>query len=115
MYSVFEHGWMIANKVRTDAYAQALRQTVKPGSVVLDLGTGTGIWALLACQFGAHKVYAIEQSDVIQVAREIAAANGYSERIEFIQELSTRVTLPEKADVLVSDVRGMLPLFGKSV
>ncbi len=95
-----------------DAYARALQQSVKPGSVVLDIGTGTGICALLACQLGARRVYAVEPSDAIQVAREIAAANGYADRIEFIQDLSTNITLPERADVIVSDLRGVLPFLG---
>jgi len=85
---------MIADTVRTGAYAEALRRAVKAGSVVLDIGTGTGIWALLACKFGARRVYAAEPGDAIHVAREIAAANGWSDRIEFIQRLSTEVTLP---------------------
>jgi len=111
MYSVFSYGSMIADRARMDAYAQALRQAVQPGSVVLDIGTGTGIFAMLACRFGARRVYAIESSDAISVAREAAAANGLSERIEFIQDLSTRVTLPEQANVIISDLRGVLPLF----
>ena len=69
MYSVYDFGCFIADKIRTDAYVQALRQGVKQNSVVVDIGTGTGIWALLACRFGARKVYAIEPNDAIQVAK----------------------------------------------
>ena len=94
MYSIAAYGSMIANRVRMDAFTKALRQAIKPDSVVLDIGTGTGIFALLACQFGARRVYAIEPDDANQVARQIAVANGYGERIEFIQALSTQVTLP---------------------
>ena len=101
---------MIADRVRTEGYLQALRQAVKPGSVVVDIGTGTGILALLACKFGASKVYAIEPDEVIEIAREIAEANGYAERIEFIQDMSTRVTLPEPADIIVFDLHGIFPL-----
>lgn len=111
MYSVSGYGRMIADQVRMAAYAQALRQAVRPGSVVLDIGTGTGICALLACRFGARHVYAIEPDSAIQLARESAAANGYGDRITFIQDVSTRVTLSEPADVMVSDLRGVLPLF----
>ena len=78
---------------------------------MVDIGTGTGIFALLACKFGARRVYAIEPGGVIQVARELAAANGYARRIEFIQRPSTEVALPEPADVIVSDLRDVLPLF----
>jgi protein arginine N-methyltransferase 1 len=106
---------MIADNARMDAYAEALRRAVKPDSVVLDIGAGTGIFSLLACRFGARKVYAIEPDDAIRVAREIAAANGYSDRIEFIQKLSTEVTLPELADVIISDLRGILPFLGRQI
>ena len=115
MYSIPAYGRMILDHRRMDAYMRALRQAVKPGSVVLDIGTGTGIFALLACQFGARRVYAIEPNDAIEVARETAAANGYAERIQFIQGRSTEVTLPERADVIVSDLRGVLPLFASHI
>ncbi len=115
MYSVFDYGSMIADRVRMDAYARALRRAVTADSVVLDIGTGTGIFALLACQYGARRVYAVEPGDAIDVARQIAAANGYADRIEFIQEHSTRITLPERADVIVSDLSGMLPWFQQHI
>ena len=91
MYSVHDYGAMIADRVRMEAYAEALRQAVKPGSVVLDLGSGAGIFALLACRLGARHVYAIEPSDIIEVGREIAAANSYSGRITFVQQRSEQV------------------------
>ena len=109
MYSITNYGAMIADRPRISAYAAALRRVITPESVVIDLGAGTGFFALLACRFGARRVYAIEPDDAIQVAREIAAANGVSDRIEFIQAMSTAVTLPERADVIVSDMGGLLP------
>jgi protein arginine N-methyltransferase 1 len=115
MYSIGAYGQMIADRSRTGAYAAALQRAVTPKSVVLDLGTGTGIFALLACQYGARKVYAVEPGDAIAVAREIACANGFAERIEFIQKDSRDITLPQKADVIVSDMRGTLPLFGTNL
>jgi protein arginine N-methyltransferase 1 len=60
-------------------------------------------------------VYAIETDDAIQVAREIAAANGFADRIQFIQDRSTRVALPERADVIISDMRGVLPWLGHNI
>lgn len=110
-YHILGYGEMIRDRVRTDAYAEALRRAVRPGCAVLDIGTGTGIFALLACRLGARHVYAIEPDDAIHVAREIASANGYSDRITFIQGFSSEVTLPERADVIVSDLRGVLPLY----
>ena len=115
MYSLFAYGTFIANRVRTNAYRQALRGAVQPETVVLDLGAGTGIFALLACQMGARRVYAIEPDDVIQVARDLAAANGYADRIEFFQALSTQINLPERADVIISDLRGNLPFYNRAL
>jgi protein arginine N-methyltransferase 1 len=102
---------MITDKQRMNAYAQVLQQEVSPGCVVLDIGAGTGIFSLLACQFGAGHVHAVEPNNAIEVARSIAVANNYEERITFHQKLSTEVKLPQQADVIISDMRGVLPLF----
>lgn len=110
MYNLFDYGDMIADRVRFEAYGKALRQALQPGAVVLDLGTGAGIFALLACKLGAVRVYALETNDAIAVAAELALANGCADRITFIQELSTAVHLPERVDVIISDLRGVLPL-----
>jgi len=115
MYSIGDYGDMIADKVRMDPYVYALKAVIEPGSVVLDIGTGTGMHALLACKFDARVVYAIEPNDAIHLARELALENGFADRIEFIQDISTHVSLPEKADVIVSDLRGVLPLHGRHI
>src|SRR5437867_10461320 len=107
MYSIYSYGQMLADTPRLDAYVAALKTTVKPGSVVLDLGCGPGVFALLACKLGARRVYAVEPDAVIQLAREAAVANGLADRIEFIQNFSTQITLPEPADIIISDLRGV--------
>src|SRR5437899_507972 len=85
MYDVATYGGMIADRGRTSAYDRALRAKVRPGAVVLDIGAGPGIMAFLACRAGAARVYAVEPDDVIYLARQLAADNGFSSRIEFIQ------------------------------
>jgi type I protein arginine methyltransferase len=115
MYSLDAYGSMIADRVRVQAYAEALRKTVSKGSVVVEIGTGPGIFAALACQAGAGRVYAIEPGEIIQVAREIAAANGCSDKIEFFEELSNCATLPVRADVILSDLRDVLPFFQRHI
>lgn len=109
-YSLTSYGQMITD-LRMESYVQALRRTVRPGDIVVDIGAGTGIFSLLACQMGAGHVHVIEPDDAIQVARQNAAANGYADRITFHQALSTDVSLPAPADVIISDLRGALPLF----
>lgn len=111
MYSILEYSWMINDRRRSDAYLEALRLADGRDKVVLDIGTGSGVFALAACRMGARKVYAVEPDDVIIVAKANAAASGMSDKIEFIQDLSTNVTLPEKAQIIISDLRGALPLY----
>jgi len=115
MYSLDAYGSMIADRVRVGSYAQALRKTVREGSVVVEIGTGPGIFAVLACQLGASRVYAIEPSEIIQVAREVATANGCADKIVFYEGLSDEVTLPTRADVILSDLRGVSPFFGRHI
>ena len=111
MYSVSGYGEMIADRVRTRAYLEALKQTVKPESVVLEIGSGLGLFAISAAQSGASKVYALEPDDVIELSRESARAANVADKITFLQALSTNVDLPERVDVIISDLRGVLPLF----
>jgi protein arginine N-methyltransferase 1 len=106
---------MVSDRVRVDAYAEALRKTVRVGSVVVEIGTGPGIFAVLACQVGASRVYAIEPAEIIQVAREVAAANGCTDKIQFFEQISNHVTLPTRADVILSDLRGVLPLLQRHI
>ena len=114
-YSIRGHGSMLRDMRRVDAYARALAENVRPGDVVVEIGTGTGLFAILACRAGARTVYAIESDDVIELARANAVANGCSDRIEFVHDLSTRVEFEERADVVVSDLRGVLPLYEASL
>ena len=53
MYSLSLHAEMVADRVRVDAYARALRSVVTPSSFVVDIGTGIGVFAVIARQLGA--------------------------------------------------------------
>ena len=102
---------MIGDEGRMNAYAQSIRETVQPGCVVIELGTATGLMALLACQAGARRVFALDPSETITIARQTARDNRLSDRVEFLPLLSTAFTPPERADVLISDMRGTMPCF----
>jgi len=112
MYSLCDFGKMIADAGRFDAYAKAIAAAVRPGDTVAEIGCGPGVFSLLACQAGARRVFAIESEDSIHFARQLAAANGFTDRIEFFQSDSRKTELPERVNVIVSDIRGVLPLYG---
>ena len=97
---------MLSDKVRMQAYHDAIFKTVKPGDVVVDLGAGTGLLAIWAIQAGASKVYAIEKTSAIELAKEIARENQCLDKIEFINKNSMQVVLPQRANVLISETLG---------
>jgi len=103
---------MIDDDVRTDAYIRALSQVITPDSIVVDLGAGSGFFSFEAIRLGARHVHAIEPSDALLVGQRIAKVNGLAESITFHRALSTTVKLPERAHVIVADMRGTLPLLG---
>jgi SAM-dependent methyltransferase len=102
------HHLLLSDAGRLRAARRALRETVRPGSVVVDLGAGTGILGFLALRAGAGRVYAIERHPILRLARAVAAENGFGDRVRFVQGDSRRVRLPERADLVVSDFVGPL-------
>jgi SAM-dependent methyltransferase len=101
---------MLRDQRRTKSFLEAVRNVVSPGDVVIDIGTGTGILAAAAAQAGARHVYAVEIGGrVARVAERLFEANGLTDRITIVRGFSTNVTLPERGDVLVSELIGDEP------
>ena len=115
MYSLQDYGEMIADFERVQAYNKAIGSAIRPGDTALELGCGPGIFALLASRAGARRVYAIDYAPIVGLARQLAAANGLGERIQFFEADSRKIELPERVNVIISDVRGALPLFAHAV
>ncbi len=90
---------------RVEAYRRAIERYVKPGQVVVDVGTGTGFRAFLAARRGPRKLYAVDASRNLDTARWVARRNGLSD-IEFVRADSSRFHLQEKVDVLLHDQVG---------
>jgi protein arginine N-methyltransferase 1 len=104
-----EHARMLHDDRRTSDYLAALRAAVRPEDIVLDIGTGSGVLAIAAARAGARHVYAVEASDIADVAERVFAANGVQDRVTLIRGWSRDVELPEPADVLVAEVIGNEP------
>src|SRR5215471_4865599 len=114
-YSLDQFAAMFGDRPRIDAYNAAIQRSVRPGDTVVDIGCGPGIFALLACKAGARCVYAIDTSEVVEFGRHLAVVNGFADRIHFLRGDSRQIRLPERANVVVSDVRGALPLFSHAI
>lgn len=116
------HITMLNDRVRTDAFIKGIRELVREGDIVVDIGTGTGILAIAAARAGAKHVYAIEASSIADAAQDAFNRTEVAGRITLIRGLSTRIELPEKADVLISEIIGndpfrenILPVFKDAV
>lgn len=105
-----QHRRMLGDRLRMDAYARAIRAVVRAGDVVVDLGTGTGALAFLACEAGARHVYAIEKTHMADMAMLLVRHRGVADRVTVLHEHSTKVELPEPADVLVTETLGAFGL-----
>ncbi|NQT39792.1 MAG: 50S ribosomal protein L11 methyltransferase [Planctomycetes bacterium] len=100
------HRRMVSDRSRTNAFAAAIREVVQPGHVVLDVGTGTGILAMFAAKAGARKVYAVDATDIAEVAADLVQANGLSDQIQVIHGRADEVRLDQKVDLIVSEWLG---------
>jgi len=114
-YAATDHASMIADERRVAAYAAAMKAAIRPGCTVFEIGTGCGLFALHACALGAARVFAIEAEDSYFVARDVIRKSPHAHKIELAHGLSTDVTLPQRADVIISDLHGVMPMFGAHI
>lgn len=101
------HRELLADETRTHAFREAIRRTVQPGDVVVDLGCGTGILSYFACQAGAAHVYAIDSTHMARVTSLLSRHLGLDDRLTVIEKDSREVELPERANVLISETLGV--------
>lgn len=97
--------YCLIDEQRTAAFQSAIKNTIRRGDVVVDCGAGTGILSMMACQCGAKKVYAIEADKrALNNLRETFELNGYQGMITLIEGDIRKVVLPEKVDVIISEM-----------
>lgn len=100
------HLLMLRDDIRNSAFRDAIRETVKPGDVVLDFGAGTGILSMFAAQAEAAHVFAVERTGIANLAGQIVAKNGLADRITVLRGEMEHIRLPQKVDVIVSEWLG---------
>jgi predicted nicotinamide N-methyase len=103
------HFDIVRDHGRNTAYEAALRRAITPGCKVLEIGTGTGLLAMMAARAGAAQVITCEADPAIaSVARDIIRRNGFADRIRVVGKHSTALEvegdLGGPVDVLVSEI-----------
>jgi hypothetical protein len=96
---------------RNAAYRRALEALVTPETLVLETGTGSGLFAMLAARAGASHVYTCEKDPhVAAIARVNIARNGLADRITLFEchhgDLRLGEHLPRRADLLLHEFVG---------
>lgn len=103
--NIYQHEKMIADRVRIDSYHEAIQKHVKPGDVVVDLGTGTGILSMFAAKRRPARIYAVEHGRIIETAKEMARLNGI-DSIQFVRTHSKNFNIKEKVDIIIHEQMG---------
>jgi len=106
------HLGMMNDEFRNTKYLEAIKlaiEDVDDDSLILDIGTGSGLLSMMAAANGAREVIACETSNIIaDTAKKIIHKNGYKEKITVINKKSTRLKigedLPRKADLIISEI-----------
>jgi len=102
---------MLQDVERINAYRLAL-SGLSDKKVVIDVGAGTGILSMIAMDYGATCVYAIEKSEICKVAISNIHKKTYKKRISVHQCLAEDFTLGlDKADLIVSEWMGYFLIF----
>jgi tetratricopeptide (TPR) repeat protein len=102
------HVPMMNEQHRNQAYFDALKAVVTPESTVFEIGTGSGLLAMIAAKLGAKQVTTCETAPLIaETAQQIIAENGFG-NINVIAKKSTELEISSdmntKADILVSEI-----------
>lgn len=101
------HQSMLMDGVRNKLLFEAIKRHVTSETAFLDIGAGTGVWAILAAKLGAKRVVAVEIEEcLIPIIFRHAQENGVADRIEIIHANSDDVKIRGKFDVIVSELFG---------
>lgn len=103
------HVPMMNEQERNRAYHDGLARTVGPDSTVFEIGTGSGLLAMMAARLGARSVHTCEAVPLIaQTALRIVACNGLADRVTVLPKPSHAVVLgrdlPTRTDLLVHEI-----------
>ena len=98
-----EHLGYLSDTAKRKRYEQAIAAAVLPGSAVLDLGCGSGLLGLMALRAGADRVHFVDETAILEVARETVTRQGWVDRARFHRFSSFELELADQVDVVLCD------------
>jgi len=99
---------MLSDGPRNRALRESIEKLVTADTAFLDVGAGTGVWAILAAKLGAKRVVAVEiEESLIPLIHKHALENGVADRIEIIHGNIDDVDLDGKFDLIVAEFFGV--------
>lgn len=87
------HESMLKDSIRTDSYRDFVYENkhIFKDKVVLDVGCGTGILSMFCAKAGARKVISVDNSNIIDRAKEIVYENGFGDVITYVSNTAIRL------------------------
>ena len=102
------HFEMLNDEQRNESFQRALKNAITPETIVLDIGSGTGLLAMMAARAGAKQTVTCEMvPELAELARDTVALNGLADRIITLDKKSTSLVIGyqmvHKANLLVTE------------
>lgn len=98
-----EHSEYLALRGRYELFQTAFDKVIQPGHIVADLGCGFGVLGIQCLRAGAARVYGVDYSDAVEIARETVARAGLTDKYHCIRGSTFHLELPEPVDAIVCD------------
>ncbi len=101
------HSRMLSDEARLESLNAAIQRVVRPGDIVVDVGTGSGILSVLAARAGAERVFALEATSLATIARRVIADNCVADKVDVVQTPSQDWCPPTRVDVVMCETLGI--------